>query len=115
MRARNNPASKRRRKKILSRAKGFYGGRSKLTRTAKETVHRSLAYAYKSRRLRKRDFRALWIVRINAAARIFGMSYSAFMNGLKKQKIVLDRKSLAYVAVADRQTFGRLAEVAKGK
>lgn len=115
MRAKNVVASQRRRKKILARAKGYYGGRSKLYRTAKETVQKGLAYAYRSRRLKKRDFRSLWIIRINAAARMFGLSYSVFMNGLKKKGIALDRKILADLAVSDQKTFGKLAQVAKSK
>jgi len=115
MRSRNRVASRQRRKKILRRAKGYYGGRSKLLRTAKETVQRSLVYAYRSRRLRKRDFRALWIVRINAAARLFGLSYSKFMTGLKKGGVALDRKMLAEIAVNDQSTFGKLAEAAKAR
>ena len=115
MRAKNIVASRRRRKKILARAKGYYGGRSKLYRTAKETVQKGLAYAYKSRRLKKRDFRSLWITRINAAARLFGLSYSVFMKGLKTKGVALDRKMLAEIAISDQETFGRLAEVAKSK
>ena len=84
-------------------------------RTAKETVQKGLAYAYTSRKLRKRDFRGLWIVRINAAARIFGLSYSKFMSGLKKGGVALDRKMLAEIAANDQNTFGKLAEVAKAK
>jgi large subunit ribosomal protein L20 len=115
MRARNRVASRRRRKKVLERAKGFYGGRSKLFRTAKESVQKGLAYAYTSRKLKKRDFRSLWIIRINAAARLFGLSYSVFMNGLKKKGIALDRKVLAEIAVNDQNTFAKLAEAAKSK
>ncbi len=115
MRARNRVASRRRRKKVLERAKGFYGGRSKLHRTAKESVQKGLAYAYTSRRLKKRDFRSLWITRINAAARLFGLSYSVFMDGLKKKGITLDRKVLAEIAVNDQNTFAQLAEAAKSK
>lgn len=115
MRARNRVASRRRRKKVLQRAKGFYGGRSKLFRTAKESVQKGLAYAYTSRRLKKRDFRSLWIIRINAAARLFGLSYSVFMNGLKKKGIALDRKVLAEIAVNDQNTFAKLAETARSK
>jgi large subunit ribosomal protein L20 len=113
MRARNRVASRRRRKKVLARAKGYFGGRSKLHRTAKESVQKGLAYAYTSRKLRKRDFRALWITRINAAARMFGLSYSVFINGLKKKGIALDRKMLAEIAVKDQNTFAKLAEAAK--
>jgi large subunit ribosomal protein L20 len=105
-------ASRRRRKKILKAAKGYYGGRSKLYRTAKESVQRGLAYAYAHRRRKKRDFRRLWITRINAAARIYGLSYSLFINGLKKAGVVLDRKILADLAVKDEKAFAKLAELA---
>lgn len=114
-RATNNVAAHRRKKKIMRRAKGFYGARSKLYRTAKESVNRSMAYAYRDRRTRKRDFRRLWIVRINAAARLFGLSYSLFMSGLKKAGVALDRKNLADIAARDLDTFGKLAEIAKAK
>ncbi|MCK4426930.1 MAG: 50S ribosomal protein L20 [candidate division Zixibacteria bacterium] len=105
-------ASRRRRKKILKAAKGYYGGRSKLYRTAKESVQRGLAYAYAHRRRKKRDFRRLWITRINAAARIYGLSYSLFINGLKKAGVLLDRKNLADLAVKDEKAFAKLAELA---
>ena len=105
-------ASRRRRKKILKAAKGYYGGRSKLYRTAKESVQRGLAYAYAHRRRKKRDFRRLWITRINAAARIYGLSYSLFINGLKKAGVVLDRKILAEMAIKDEEAFAKLAELA---
>ncbi len=114
-RATNNVAAHRRKKKIMKQARGFYGGRSKLYRTAKESVNRSLAYAYRDRRTKKRDFRRLWIVRINAAARLFGLSYSLFINGLKKAGVALDRKNLADIAARDLDTFGKLAEIAKAK
>ena len=113
-RATNNPAARRRRKKVLKAARGYYGGRSKLYRTAREAVQRGLAYAYRDRRARKRDFRRLWIVRINAAARLSGLSYSLFINGLKKAGVALDRKILADLAVRDQVTFAKLAELAKG-
>ncbi|OGC78975.1 MAG: 50S ribosomal protein L20 [candidate division Zixibacteria bacterium RBG_16_40_9] len=114
-RATNNVAAHRRKKKIMKQARGFYGGRSKLYRTAKESVNRSLAYAYRDRRTKKRDFRRLWIVRINAASRLFGLSYSLFINGLKKAGVALDRKNLADIAARDLDTFGKLAEIAKAK
>jgi len=107
----NKVASRRRRKKILKSAKGYYGARSRLYRTAKEAVNRGLAYAYRDRRLRKRDFRRLWITRIGACARLFGLSYSVFINGLRKKGILLDRKSLAQIAVKDQKTFARLVEI----
>ena len=111
-RARKAVASRARRKKILKAARGYYGGRSKLYRTAKESVQRGLAYAYAHRRRRKRDFRRLWIVRINAAARLYGLSYSLFINGLKRAGVVLDRKILADMAVRDQEGFAKLAELA---
>ena len=114
-RATNNVAAHRRKKKVLNQAKGYYGGRSKLLRTAKETVNRSLVYAYRDRKARKRDFRRLWIIRINAASRLFGLSYSLFMSGLKKAGVGLDRKNLADIAARDLDTFGKLAEVAKAR
>ena len=107
--------SKRRlkRKKILKRAKGYYLSKSKLYRTAKEQVEKSLAYAYRDRKARKRDFRRLWIIRINAAAKICDISYSKFMRGLKKAGITIDRKILADLAVTDMQAFSKLVEEAK--
>ena len=111
-RAKNAVASRARRKKILKAARGYYGGRSKLYRTAKESVQRGLAYAYAHRRRRKRDFRRLWIVRINAAARLYGLSYSLFINGLKRAGVVLDRKILADMAVRDQEGFAKLVELA---
>lgn len=111
-RATKGVASRRRRKKILKAAKGYYGGRRKLYRTAKESVQRGLAYAYAHRRRRKRDFRRLWITRINAAARIYGLSYNLFINGLKKAGVLLDRKNLADLAIKDEESFAKLAELA---
>jgi large subunit ribosomal protein L20 len=101
------------RKKILRRAKGYYLAKSKLYRIAKEQVQRSLAFAYRDRRNRKRDFRRLWIVRINAAAREHEMSYSILMHGLKLAGVELDRKSLADIAVRDPAAFGRVVDVAR--
>ncbi len=112
-RATNNPASRARRKKILERARGYYGGRSKLNRTAQETVDRALAYAYRDRRTRKRDFRRLWITRINAAARLHGLNYSQLIRGLKAAHVEIDRKILADLAVRDEQSFAKIAELAK--
>jgi large subunit ribosomal protein L20 len=111
-RATKGVASRRRRKRILKAAKGYYGGRSKLYRTAKESVQRGLAYAYAHRRRKKRDFRRLWITRINAAARVYGLSYNLFINGLKKAGVLLDRKNLADMAIKDEETFAKLAELA---
>ncbi len=101
------------RKKILRRAKGYYLAKSKLYRIAKEQVQRSLAFAYRDRRNRKRDFRRLWIVRINAAAREHEMSYSTLMHGLKLAGVELDRKSLADIAVRDPAAFGRVVDAAR--
>ncbi len=114
-RATNNPASRRRRKRYLTAAKGYRGARSKLYRTAREAVEKGLQYAYRDRRNRKRDFRKLWIARINAATRQNGMSYSRFINGLKKANVELDRKVLAELAVSDQASFAKLVEVAKSQ
>jgi large subunit ribosomal protein L20 len=109
----NSVASRRRRKKVLKAARGYRGGRSKLYRTADDAVHRALAYAYRDRRQKKRNFRSLWIVRINAAARLNGLSYSSLINGLKKADIAVDRKVLANLAVTDAAAFTALAEQAQ--
>jgi len=108
--------SKRRekRKKLLSRAKGFYQTKSKLYRAAKEAVDKSLGYAYVGRRRKKRDFRRLWVVRINAAARENGLSYNQLISGLKKAGVEIDRKILADLALSEPAAFARLAETAKG-
>lgn len=102
-----------RHKKILKLAKGYFGAKSKLFRLANQAVMKSLQYAYNDRKLKKRDFRKLWIARINAASRINGLSYSRFMNGLKKSGITLNRKILADMAVNDKPAFTQLAEKAK--
>ena len=102
-----------RHKKVLSRAKGYYNARRKVYRTAVQAVAKAGQYAYRDRRVRKREFRALWIARINAAARECGMSYSRFMNGLKKATIDIDRKILADIAVHDKKSFSVLADKAK--
>ncbi len=112
-RATNNPASRHRRKKILKAAKGYWGRKSKTLKNAKEAVDRSLLYAYRDRRARKRDFRRLWIIRINAAARLHGLSYSKFMHALKENGVELDRKTLADMAVNDPTGFEKLATMAK--
>ena len=104
----------KKRRKYLKLAKGYWGSKSKQYRAASEQVRRSLRYAYIGRKLRKRDFRRLWITRINAAARINGLSYSRFMNGMLKAGITLDRKVLADIAVHDAAGFAALAEKAKG-
>ncbi len=100
-------------KKVIARAKGFRGRRNNVFRVANEAVMRAGQYAYRDRRNRKRDFRSLWIVRINAAVREHGLSYSAFMNGLKKAAITVDRKVLADIAVLDKPAFTRFVEKAK--
>jgi large subunit ribosomal protein L20 len=105
--------SRQRRKKVLDMAKGYRGGRGTLLRTAMETVDRALKFAYRDRKVKKRTFRSLWIMRINAAAREHDLSYSRFMNGLKKANVVLDRKVLAGLAVSDPEAFARLAQIAK--
>jgi len=105
--------TRRRHKKILKLAKGYRGAKSKLYRTANQAVMKSLVYAYIGRKRRKRDFRKLWIARINAAARANGMSYSRFMNGLKKAGIQINRKMLAELAVNDAKAFEQLVEKSK--
>ena len=112
MRVKRGFKARRRRKKILKLARGFRGGHSKLFRTAADTLDRSLRYAYRDRRQRKRDFRRLWIARINAAVRIHKLSYSRFMHGLKLAKVDLDRKVLADLAISDPAGFGKIAELA---
>jgi len=111
-RATNKVASRKRRKKLLKSAKGYWGRRSKTLTNAKDAVTKALQYAYRDRRTRKREFRRLWITRINAAARLNGMSYSAFINGLKKNGVELDRKVLAEMAVRDPGAFTKLANLA---
>ena len=105
--------ARKKRRTMLARAKGYYGAKSRSYRAAKEQVQHSLQYAYRDRRNKKREIRRLWITRINAAARINGLSYSVFMNGLKKAGVELDRKVLADLAVNDAAAFAALAEVAK--
>ena len=112
-RAMNNVAAKARHKKALKRARGYYGARSRLYRTAIESVHRSLRYAYRDRRRKKREFRALWITRISAAARMCGLTYSTFMHNLKSSGINLDRKALADIAARDMDTFQKLVDMSK--
>ena len=114
-RSKNNVAAHRRHKKVLERAKGNYGGRSKLYRTALETVNKGLKYAYRDRRNKKREFRALWITRISAAAKMCDTNYSTLINGLKKAGVELDRKALADIAARDMATFSNLVSIATGK
>ena len=112
-RATNRVASRQRRKKVLKATRGYRGGRGKLYRTAEETLNKGLAYAYRDRRQKKRAFRSLWIVRINAAARLNGLSYSRMMSGLRQAGVEVNRKVLANLAVSDAQAFTTLAEQAK--
>lgn len=112
-RVKNGVARLKRKKKIMRAAKGARGGRSKQFKAAKETVERAWRYGYRDRRQKKRDFRRLWIVRINAAARQHDLSYNRFMNGLRKAGVEINRKMLADLAVRDPAAFGELAEVAK--
>jgi len=109
----NNVASRRRRKKIIKRAAGYRGSRHRLLKTATQAVEHAGQYAYRDRKVRKRDFRKLWIARINAGARANGLTYSRFMNGLKKAEIGLDRKVLAELAATDEIAFAQIAEQVK--
>ncbi len=111
-RVKRGPKRKNRRKKILKLASGYYGAKSRLHRVAKEQVDRSLQFAYRDRRTRRRAFRRLWIARINAGARLNGLTYSRFIAGLKSASVDLDRKVLADIAYSDPQGFARLAELA---
>ena len=115
MRVKRGLAAHRRHKKYLTLAKGYRGSRSKLYETARETVERAWAYAYRDRKVKKREFRKLWIMRINAAAREHGLSYSRFMQGLNLAGIELNRKVLAELAVSQKENFAKLAEMAKAK
>ncbi len=112
-RVKRGVTARARHKKVLKLAKGYRGARSRVYRVAKQAVIKAGQYAYRDRRNKKREFRGLWIVRINAAAREFGLSYSRFMNGLKKASIEVDRKVLADLAVFDKTAFGELANKAK--
>ncbi len=114
-RASNNVQRTRRRKKVLKQARGYRGGRHRLYIPAKETLERGLQYAYRDRRNKKRQFRKLWITRINAAAREHGLSYSRFMYGLKAAEVEIDRKLLADLAINDPEGFAELAATAKAK
>jgi large subunit ribosomal protein L20 len=109
----SNVARLKRKNKVMKLAKGYWGGRSKLWKAAKEAVERAQRYAYRDRRARKRDFRRLWITRINAAARLNDLSYSRLMNGLRRAGVEVNRKVLADIAVRDPGAFTQLAEVAK--
>lgn len=113
-RVRSQVASHRRKRKVLREARGYWGGKSRLYRTAKESIMRAHQYAYRDRRRRKRDFRRLWIARLNAAARLRGLTYASLIHGLKQAEVMVDRKMLADVAVRDPQAFDQLVEIAKG-
>jgi large subunit ribosomal protein L20 len=112
MRVKRGYKARRRRKKVLKLAKGFRGGRSKLYRTAADAVDKALMYAYRDRRVRKRDFRRLWIIRINAAVRMNNLTYGKFIHGLKRANIALDRKVLAELAISDPAGFTRIVNLA---
>jgi large subunit ribosomal protein L20 len=112
-RVKRGVTAKARHKKVLDKAKGYYGARSKVYRVAKQAVIKAGQYAYRDRRQRKREFRALWITRINAAARLHGLSYSRLVNGLRRAEIDIDRKVLADIAVHDPAAFGAIAAQAK--
>lgn len=114
-RVKRGVTARARHKKVLAKAKGYYGARSRVYRVAKQAVIKAAQYAFADRRQKKREFRALWIVRINAAARAHGMSYNVFMNGLKKASIKIDRKILADIAVHDKAAFASLAEHVKSE
>lgn len=112
-RTRNSVSTRKRRKKILKLAKGYWGRKSKLYKSAKETVMRALQYAYRDRKARKRNFRSLWIIRINAACHNRNISYNKFITGTKKAKIILNRKILAHIAVEDPESFDKIVEEAR--
>ncbi|MDP3839348.1 MAG: 50S ribosomal protein L20 [Methylococcales bacterium] len=112
-RVKRGVTARARHKKILKLAKGYYGARSRVYRVAKQAVIKAGQYAYRDRKQKKRQFRALWIVRINAAARMYGISYSRLINGLNKANVGIDRKVLADLAVRDIEAFGKIAEIAK--
>jgi len=112
-RVKRGVTARARHKKVLKQAKGYYGARSRVYRVAKQAVIKAGQYAYRDRKQRKRQFRALWIVRINAAARMYGISYSRLINGLAKANVAIDRKVLADIAVRDIESFGKIAEIAK--
>jgi len=114
-RVKRGVTTRKKRRKILKMAKGFFGARSRLFRTATEAVNKALSYAYRDRRARKRDFRKLWIARINAAARSHNISYSRLIDGMKKENIELDRKILAELAVHDPKGFAEIVHTVKGE
>jgi len=109
----NNVAAKQRKNKIMKAAKGYFGGRSKLYKTAREAVEKGWLYAYRDRKAKKRDFRRLWIIRINAAARLNGLSYSQMIHGLQLAQIEIDRKALAHLAFTDLEAFAQICNKVK--
>lgn len=115
MRATNGSAKKRSRKRLLKKTKGYWGGRGNLYKKAIETYIRAMAYSFRDRKVRKREFRSLWITRINAAVREHGISYSRFIRGLTVAKLDINRKMLAEMAVNDKPAFANLVEIVKGK
>lgn len=112
-RSMNNVAAKQKKKKIIKSAKGYFGGRKNLYKTAKEAVKKALLYSYRDRKAKKREFRKLWIIRINAACRLQGLTYSTFINGLHKADINVDRKVLAHLAFHDQEAFNELCTIVK--
>src|SRR6266850_4548510 len=114
-RAKGGPKTRRRHKKTMKQAKGYVGGRRKTYRQARETVERGLTYAYRDRKQKKRDFRSLWIVRINAGARANGLSYSRFLAGLRAAGVKVDRKMLAALALDDPKAFAEIAGMARAR
>ncbi|HTX53639.1 MAG TPA: 50S ribosomal protein L20 [Candidatus Baltobacteraceae bacterium] len=114
-RAKGGFKTRQRRNRVLNQAEGYWGKRKNCFRSAQEAVNRALAYSYRDRRNRKREFRSLWVIRINAAARMAGLSYSRLMGGLRKAGVILDRKVLADLAVRDAAAFNAVAEMAKGQ
>ncbi len=113
-RIKHSVSTRARKKRVLKAAKGYYGDRSRRYRLAKETVARALRYATRDRKVRKREFRSLWIIRINAACREQGMTYSGLLSGLKKAKVALDRRILADIAINDKPAFEKLVAIARG-
>ncbi len=109
----NNVAAKKRKKKWLKAAKGYFGGKSKLYKTARQAVEKGWSYAYRDRKAKKRSFRQLWIIRINAAARLNGLKYSTLIDGLNKAGIVMDRRTLAFLAMNEPEDFAKLCDVVK--
>lgn len=112
-RVKRGVTARKKRRTVLGKAKGYYGAKSRSYKAAKEQVQHSLQYAYRDRRNKKREIRRLWIARINAGARVNGLSYSTFMNGLKRAEVTLDRKVLSDMAINDPESFAKLVEIAK--